>query len=128
MSTAASLTPACERASFPRAMRLSAPVYQQVFAHQQSFPGRYLILWVGPAGPAPHAQLGVVTSRHTLHTAVARNRARRLMREAFRLSQHRLKPGTRVVLVARKRMEQDGTTPNVARDFDILCRRAGIQG
>ena len=50
--------------------------------------------------PAASTRLGVITSRK-LGDAVARSRARRLLRESFRLHQHQLAGPVDVVLVAR---------------------------
>ena len=50
--------------------------------------------------PGSATRLGVVTSKK-VGQAVARNRARRLMRESFRLHQHDLERPVDLVLVAR---------------------------
>ena len=50
--------------------------------------------------PGTPLRLGVITSRK-VGEAVARNRARRLLREAFRLHQHDLRCPVDLVLVAR---------------------------
>ena len=110
----------------PREGRLPAALYPAVFDRRNSFPGRYVVLCLGEGSDQPRPQLGITTSRRTLPTAVARNRARRLMREAFRTQQHTLAPGARVILVARRRIIEDGTLETVSRDFNILCQRAGI--
>ena len=110
----------------PRAGRLPGALYRGVFDHEKSFPGRYVVLCLGPDSGQPRPQLGITTSRRTLPAAVARNRARRLMREAFRTQQHALRPGARIILVARRRIAEDGGLENVSRDFRALCKRAGI--
>ena len=48
------------------------------------------------AGPA---RLGIIVSRRALARAVARNRAKRLVRETFRALGHKLPPADVVVLV-----------------------------
>jgi ribonuclease P protein component len=67
--------------------------------------GRFMVVWVRPNGRGQW-RLGVVVSRRTLRRAVDRFRAKRLLREAFRLGQHDL-PGCRdVVAVARRPIAQ----------------------
>jgi len=53
-----------------------------------------------PAAPGAPSQLGVIVSRR-LGGAVVRNRARRLLKESFRLHQHELAQPIELVLVAR---------------------------
>jgi ribonuclease P protein component len=59
-----------------------------------------LIANLRPLAPGSISRLGVVTSKK-VGGAVARNRARRLLRESFRLHQHDLPHPADVVLVAR---------------------------
>ena len=48
----------------------------------------------------PHCRLGLAVSRR-VGNAVARNRVKRRLREAFRLQQHQLPPGYDLVISAR---------------------------
>ena len=60
----------------------------------------FLKLQTFPERQPPLRRLGVVASRR-VGNAVRRNRAKRLLREAFRQNQHRLPPSCDLVLVAR---------------------------
>lgn len=62
------------------------------------------ILPTDPA-PAPCRRLGVIASRR-IGNAVARNRAKRLLRELFRNHQDRLPPSCDVLLIARPRIRE----------------------
>src|ERR1039457_5604039 len=75
-----------------------------------------------PAGTA--ARLGVVTSGK-IGNAVVRSRARRLLREAFRLHQHDLAQPMDLVLVARQSITNK-TFSGVEKDFLATLRRAGL--
>jgi ribonuclease P protein component len=75
-----------------------------------------------PDGAA--TRLGVVTSRK-LGSAVVRNRARRLLREAFRAHQHELAQPLDLVLVARPSIVGRGLAA-VEKDFLAAMNRAGV--
>jgi ribonuclease P protein component len=70
------------------------------------------------------SRLGVVTGRK-LGGAVIRSRARRLLREAFRLHQHELTAPVDLVLVARPSIAGRGLA-EVERDFLTTLRRARL--
>jgi ribonuclease P protein component len=70
------------------------------------------------------SQLGVVTSRR-IGGAVARNRARRLLREAFRHEQHRLKTPVAMILIARKSIVGQSLAV-VSRALQRGLREAGL--
>ena len=59
-----------------------------------------MVLWLREAEDAA-LRLGVVASRKT-GEAVARNRSRRRLREAFRLNRHRFHGKVDIVLIARR--------------------------
>jgi len=64
--------------------RLPGARYKSVFARGKSAKGRYLVAWHLRSDGAGR-KAGVVVSKKSFHDAVGRNRAKRLMREAFRL-------------------------------------------
>src|SRR5215470_16184203 len=69
-------------------------------------------------------RLGVITSSK-VGGAVARNRARRLLREAFRLHQHDLAQALDLVLIARPSIANKGFA-EVEKDFLTTLRKAGL--
>lgn len=70
------------------------------------------------------ARLGVVTSRK-IGDAVVRSRARRLLRETFRLHQHDLARPVDLVLVARNSIAGKNFAA-VEKDFLTALRRASL--
>jgi ribonuclease P protein component len=75
-----------------------------------------------PDGTAP--KLGVVTSRK-IGGAVERSRARRLLRESFRLHQHEFSQSVELVLVARNSIAGRDFA-GVEKDFLAVLRRASL--
>ena len=75
-----------------------------------------------PEGASP--KLGVVTSRK-IGGAVVRTRARRLLRESFRLHQHEFARPIELILVARNSIVGKQFA-DVEKDFLTTLRRAGL--
>lgn len=98
--------------------------FEQAFEQGVRFAGRFQVLWVR-RGEGASLRLGVVASKRSFRRAVDRNRARRLLRESFRLNRHRLKGDADVVLVARTAIRQSMCS-EVTRDFLYLAGKAGL--
>jgi ribonuclease P protein component len=75
--------------------------------------------------PADHpSRVGVVVSKK-VGGAVVRSRAKRLLRESFRVHQHELAQAVDLVLVARPSIAQRDFA-GVEKDFLTTLRRAGL--
>ena len=108
----------------PGPFRLDTSKYKAVFAEKRSFYGQTLTIWVARM-PDAGRRAGVIVSKRNFHRAVDRNRAKRLMREAFRLCRHRLEPGVDVILIARSGIA-DKKCPDVMKDLERVCCRARV--
>jgi ribonuclease P protein component len=73
--------------------------FRHAYDHGRKFIGRLVVVYVVD-DPSTSRALGVVTSRK-IGGAVARNRARRLLREAYRLNKQKLKTNLQIVMIAR---------------------------
>jgi ribonuclease P protein component len=90
--------------------------FDRVFQQGRRVHARGLVVhWM--ESPAGRARLGLVTSRR-FGDAVRRNRARRLVREAFRLDQHSIPPLDLVVL------PQPGAFPDELEPVRAALREA----
>lgn len=85
--------------------------------------GCLILNWARKEG-APHSRVGVVTSRR-IGNAVARSRARRLLREAYRLNQPLLTHAVDLVLIARNSIAGKNLA-SVEKDYLEAMRRARL--
>jgi ribonuclease P protein component len=84
---------------FPKRLRLLRPSdFERVFAARNSAADAVLLVH-GVANELDHARLGLAVSRK-VGGAVVRNRWKRALREAFRLSQHEL-PAADIICIPR---------------------------
>jgi ribonuclease P protein component len=112
-------------AGLPRALRLRrADDFQDAFAQQRAFRGRFLVLYVR-AAPDAARRLGVAAGKRTFRRAVDRARAKRLLREAFRLNRVRFQAQADVLLLARRAI-LDVKRPDVEADLLKVAKRAGL--
>lgn len=91
-----------------RVRLLRASEFERVFAGRASAANPWLVVY-GAANELSHPRLGLTVSKKT-GNAVARNRWKRLIREAFRLTQDRIPP-LDLVCIAR------GPAPPELRDL-----------
>ena len=112
------------RHQFPKSSRLQRNAeFRRAYERGRRHAGRLFVAYVLDTPDQPRA-LGCVTSRK-IGNAVARNRARRSLREPYRLPQHSLKTNFQLVLIARSAINGKKYR-DVEAGFLELVRGAGL--
>lgn len=104
--------------------RLPAKRFPEVFEAGRSEACAALVMRFLPNGGAK-TRVGVIASKRTFHLAVERSRARRLLREAFRLEREQLAEGVDLVLIGRRQLLKM-KCQDVRKALLNVCRRAGL--
>jgi len=102
----------------------SARLFTEAYEQSRGAAGRYMVIWPR-RGDAADGRLGVVASKRTFRRAVDRNRARRLVREVFRLHRDRLSRTIDYVIVARRRI-LEADPAGLQRDLLAIAARMDV--
>ena len=97
-------------------------MFSRVYREGRRFPGTILVLYVRPTEEL--RRVGITVGRR-FGSAVARNRAKRRLREALRRLESRLRDRGDIVLVAR---QQALTAPfvEIVSEIEALCDAGGV--
>jgi len=107
--------------SFPKSHRLlTREQFDRVFAQKCSAADAHLIVYAA-ANELGHPRLGLVVSRK-IGNAVVRNRWKRLLREAFRLSRDDLPSSTDYIVLPRRGADPESAA--LQRSLVHVARRA----
>ena len=98
--------------------------FRQIYRRGRSAVTPFLVLYCRP-NRLGRNRLGITVSTK-LGGAVVRNRARRRLREVYRLAQPHLKQGYDLVLVARAR-SVNGPYDRLTAAFDRACAQLGLR-
>ena len=108
------------RDTLPRSRRItSSQDFERIYAQRQRAGDEHLLVFAAANG-RNFSRLGLsVSKKHG--NAVARSRLKRLLREAFRLTQHELPPGLDLVLIPRQ--DSGGKRDDYRRSLVRLASR-----
>ncbi|MBR6573488.1 MAG: ribonuclease P protein component [Clostridia bacterium] len=99
-------------------------LFRALYHRGKSAAGKTMVVYVIKRRNQPVNRLGITVSVK-LGCAVERNRARRRIRETYRLNETRLKSGFDIVIVARK-AAVDGPFELLQKDLLRLCDQLGM--
>jgi ribonuclease P protein component len=108
--------------------RIADPaIFRRAFERKKSVSDGFLIVY-GVENSLDYPRLGISASKRKIRQANDRNRVKRLLREAFRLSKAELPPGVDLIVVPRGKAltfeQASQSLPGLARS---VARRLGLR-
>ena len=97
--------------------------YRHLYKHGKYEVGRLCVLYRMPVAKQK-TRIGFVTGKK-VGGAVERNRARRLMKEVYRLNQHQIREGYHIVIVGRGPLK-DATYERAEKEILYLLRKSKL--
>ena len=97
--------------------------YRLVYKHGKYEVGRLCVIYRMPVAKQK-TRIGFVTGKK-VGGAVERNRARRLMKEVYRLNQHQIREGYHIVIVGRGPLK-DATYERAEKEILYLLRKSKL--
>jgi ribonuclease P protein component len=97
--------------------------FKKIYKKGKSVAGRYIVVYVFNNRLSVN-RIGITVSKK-LGNAVKRNRVKRIIKEAYRLNQHRFKTGYDIIIVGRSR-SVTAKMPDVAACLQDLMFRGMI--
>lgn len=108
--------------TFPQSIRLKTPdEFKAVYDRKRSVSDALLVIYA-KENTLAHSRVGLSVSKK-IGNAVARNRCKRLFREAYRLSQHELPVGVDLIMIPRN-VPREPTVAELSESLVKLARDA----
>lgn len=104
------------------AMKLNKD-FKRLYYRGKSFAGKYIVVYTARNGRKVN-RLGLTCGK-VIGKAVQRNRAKRLMRESYRLTEDNIKIGNDFVIVARSRLIY-AKCPAIKKELEYAIKKLGL--
>lgn len=98
--------------------------FQKVYRNSRSFANHMLVVYLLPHPENLKRRVGFSVSKK-MGKAVQRNRIKRLLREAYRLNQHKLEEGLDLIIIPRQKII-GAKYKEVEKGMINLFKKAGI--
>lgn len=111
------------RYKFPKTEKLKKNwEFLRVYKEGKKYKGDYILIYI--LQKQPSCKIGISTPKRIIGKAVTRNRAKRLIRETYRLNKHLLRNNINLVVVATQKIIGIGYK-DLEKDFLNLLTKAG---